>query len=198
MPHNTPDCVCVCVWVSMGVFAQSVCMLPFMCVCSQCRSVCVVCVCCSPCCLLCPLCSNAVETLMQQTQPQADWVRWGGGEGRKKLAVSKETFLPVVYCMFKLYWTKFLVYIERLIHFGSFVFASVCDALRIIILIHGCPWSCHFLFMSVYICSVYLYTYHSYEAIQGLSTWLDNQLVQGTWATDTTAKSQKYIVWWCT
>ena len=77
------------------------------------------------------------------------------------MAVSKETFLPVIYCMFKLYWsrTKFLVYIECLFHFGIFVFyIHVHDALRIIIRMHGCPWSCHFLFMSVYICSLYLYT----------------------------------------
>ena len=110
------------------------------------------------------------------------------------MAVSKEAFLPVIYCMFKLYWsrTKFFMYVECLFHFGSFVFyIHVCEALRIIIRIHGCPWSCHFLCMSVYICSVYLYTYHSYEAIQGLCTWLDNQLVQSTCATDTTAKSQK-------
>ena len=71
------------------------------------------------------------------------------------------------------------MYVKCIFHFGSFVFCIyVCDALCIIIHVHGCPWSCHFLFMSVYIRSVYLYTYHSYEAIQGLCAWLDNQLVQ--------------------
>ena len=44
-----------------------------------------------PSCLLCPLHSNAVEALMQQSQPQAAWVQGS----RNKMAVSKETFLSV-------------------------------------------------------------------------------------------------------
>ena len=85
MPHTTPDCVFVCVWVSVGVFAQ-ICVHATFHVCAvKCRSVCVVCR--SPCCLLCPLCVNAVETLVQQIQPQADWVQGGRGvkeDGRVK------------------------------------------------------------------------------------------------------------------
>ena len=70
-------------------------MLPFMCVQSS-AGVSVVCVSFT---LLPPLpsCSNAVETLTHQTQPQAAWVQGG----QKKMAVSKETFLPVIYCMLK-------------------------------------------------------------------------------------------------
>ena len=73
MPLAPPDCV-VCVWVSVGVFAQ-ISVLPFMCVQSS-AGVSVLCVCCSPG-LLPPLpsCSNAVETLTHQTQPQAAWVQ---------------------------------------------------------------------------------------------------------------------------
>ena len=64
-------------------------MLPFMCVQSS-AGVSVVCVSFT---LLPPLpsCSNAVETLTHQTQPQG---------GQKKMAVSKETFLPVSYTLY--------------------------------------------------------------------------------------------------
>ena len=138
MPHTSPDCVCVC----MGEYGCvcTICVHASFHVCAASAGVSVLCVCRSLCCLLCLLRSNAVETLTQQTQPQAAWVR-GGGVKIKKMAVSKETSLSVMNCMFKLYWSgmKFFMYIECLFHFGSFVFyIYVCDALRIIICIHGC------------------------------------------------------------
>ena len=68
-------------------------MLPFMCVQSS-AGVSVVCVSFT---LLPPLpsCSNAVETLTHQTQPQPAWVQGA----QKKMAMSKETFLPVIFYM---------------------------------------------------------------------------------------------------
>ena len=68
-------CVCtICVYASFHVCAV------------KCRSECVVCVSFT---LLppLPLHSNAAETLLQQTQPQADWVQGGGGWGQKKMVV---------------------------------------------------------------------------------------------------------------
>ena len=143
MPHTPPDCVCVCMG-DYGCVCTSLCACFLSCVCSQVQE-CVVCH--SLCCLLCPLHSNAAETLMHQTQLQAAWVQGG----QKKMAVSKETSLPVIYV---LYVQTLLVQdqILHVFHFVSFDFCiHVCDALRIIIRIHGCSWSCHFLFMSIYI-----------------------------------------------
>ena len=95
MPHAPPDCV-VGVWVSVGVFAQISEHASFH-VCAVSAGVSVFCVSFT---LLPPLpsCSNAVETLTHQTQPHAAWVQGG----QKKMAVSKETFLPVIHCMLKL------------------------------------------------------------------------------------------------
>ena len=69
-------------------------MLPFMCVQSS-AGVSVLCVSFT---LLPPLpsCSNAVETLMQQSQLQAPGCR---GAKRKWPCQIKETLLPVIYCM---------------------------------------------------------------------------------------------------
>ena len=68
MPHAPPDCV-VCVWVSVGVFAQVSEHASFHVCAVKCRS--VLCVSFT---LLPPLpsCRNAVETLTHQTQPQED------------------------------------------------------------------------------------------------------------------------------
>ena len=85
------ECGCVCNFAQISVHASfHVCAV-------KCRSECVVCVSFT---LLPPLpsCSNTVETLLHQTQPQAAWVQ---GD-QNKMAVSKETFLPVIHCMLKL------------------------------------------------------------------------------------------------
>ena len=85
----------LCVWESVGVFAQISEHASFHVCAVKCSSECVVSFTLLP---PLPSCSNAVETLTHQTQLQAVGVQGG----QKKMAVSKEMFLPVIHCMLKL------------------------------------------------------------------------------------------------
>ena len=136
-----------------GCVCTNLCACFLSCVCSQCRSVSVVCECCSPCCLLCPLCMQQKHSCNRPSRRLTGCD--GGWGGAKEVGRVKGDVLAC-----------FLLYVQTLLAQGQipsvyrmpyplwqfYFYIYVCDALHIIILIHGCPWSCHFLFMSVYIC----------------------------------------------